>query len=389
MPLTDAMQLVSVDDHIIEHRDVWTSRLPARYRDDGPRTIESEVTISEGGIDKTVSAEVWVYQGQQYFASMLFAAAGKSYEEFSTAPYRFEDIRPGCYDPVARINDMEQDGVQAQLCFPTFPRFAGTRFLEGNNRELALLCVQAYNDFIIDEWCSSAPDRYIPMAILPLWDTSLAVSEIERTALKGIKAISFPENPVPLKLPSWHTHHWDNVFAAAQDANLPLCMHFGTAGHSPSPGPDSPFAVTTALMGLNSMSALIDLLFSPVFYRFPQLKVALSEGGIGWIPYSLEHADSTWDHHRFYSLSDDQTIRPSTLFRDHIWGCFITDEVGVANRDRIGVCQVMWESDYPHSDSVWPNSRQSLKKGLSGIPDAEAHAIVELNARELFNFPRT
>jgi predicted TIM-barrel fold metal-dependent hydrolase len=193
------------------------------------------------------------------------------------------------------------------------------------------------------------------MTILPLWDADACVAEVSRTAAKGARAISFPENPVPLGLPSWYTEHWDGVFAAAQEADLPLCMHFGTSGQVPMTAPEAPFAVGTTLMGTNSMAATADLIFSPVFYRFPGLKIALSEGGIGWVPYLLERADHVWERHRFYD-NVNKDVRPSELFRKHIWGCFIDDEFGLASREAIGVDKIMWEGDYPHADSDWPNT---------------------------------
>src|SRR5690606_27142737 len=133
--------------------------------------------------------------------------------EYGVEPTRYEDMLPGCYDPRARVLDMDIDGVQAGLSFPSFPRFAGTVFLEGEDKELALLCVKAWNDHMLDEWCAAAPDRLIPIVILPLWSVDESVAEIERTAAKGAKAISFPENPVPLGLPSFHTDHWDPVLS--------------------------------------------------------------------------------------------------------------------------------------------------------------------------------
>jgi predicted TIM-barrel fold metal-dependent hydrolase len=380
------MKLISVDDHVIEHGDVWESRLPAAYRERGPRLIEADDgLISATGEPVRRSAHIWIYEGKVHLRSTTDAVAGRPRTEYNREPYRFDEIRPGCYDPVERVKDMDVDGVQAQLCFPTFPRFSGTAFLASQDKELGLLCVQAYNDFMIEEWCQSAPDRFIPLVLIPLWDPVLAVREIERTAAKGAKAVAFPENPVPLGLPSFHTDHWDPVFAAAQEADLPLCMHFGTSGSAPTTAPDAPFTVMITLMGSNSLFSAVDLLFSPVFHKFDRLKVALSEGGIGWMPYMLERADNTWERHKFYTGIDLET-RPSDLFRRHIWGCFIEDEVGIRERHTIGLDHITWEGDYPHSDSLWPHSRKRAEELLADVPDEEAHQIVELNARRLFNF---
>ncbi|MEA2195672.1 MAG: hypothetical protein QOG42_2156 [Solirubrobacteraceae bacterium] len=382
MPLQPHMKLISTDDHVVEHPQVWSDRLPAALRDAGPRIVER---VPDGAPEGTRPAHIWQYEGRLYPQIALNAVAGKDREDYGLEPNRFDEILPGCYDPVARVADMDLDGVQAELCFPSFPKFAGTVFLAGEDKALAKACIEAYNDFMLDEWCAAAPDRLIPLVLVPLWDPLLAAAEIERTAAKGAKAVSFPENPYPLGLPSFHTDAWDPVFAVAQEAGMPLCMHFGSSGQAPVTSPDAPFAVTIALFGCNSMYATTDLLLSPVFHKFDRLKVALSEGGIGWIPYLLERIDYTWERHRHYTGIDLHT-RPSDLFRRHFWGCFIDDESGIKNRHDIGVDRITWESDYPHSDSNWPKSRSRAAEVLADVPDDEAHRMVELNARDLLCF---
>ncbi|MCT1351972.1 MULTISPECIES: amidohydrolase family protein [Gordonia] len=405
MPLQDYMHLISVDDHLIEPPDVWSTRLPKKFLDEGPRIIEMDMSQQQGdeGLSaallnaargeggraaKKKIAEVWSYEGRIYPNIGLNAVAGKKPQEYGMDPTRYSDMLPGCYDAKARVADMDIDGVQAALCFPSFPRFAGTVFLEGEDKELALLSVKAWNDFHLDEWAAAAPDRIIPLIILPLWDPQAAAEEIYRCAAKGAKAITFPENTVTLGLPSFYTDHWDPVFRAAEETNMPLCMHFGSSGRAPITSPEAPMAVMIALFGTNSMYATADLLFSPVFYKFPNLKIALSEGGIGWMPYLLERIDLTWEKHRWYQ-NVNKEVRPSDLFRSNIYGCFIDDHEGVARRHQVGIDNITWECDYPHSDSNWPNSRRYTEKLLAEVPDEEAHKIVELNARKLYNFPRT
>lgn len=381
MPLQDHMQLISVDDHLIEHPRVWADRLPTKYQELGPRIVE--VPRAKGG----PPSQVWEYQGKTYPQIGLNAVAGKKPEDYGIDPSRFDEMLPGCYDPVQRLADMDLDGVEAALCFPSFPRFAGTVFLDGADRDVALASVQAFNDFILDEWCAAAPHRYIPLVILPLWDVDLCVAEVHRTFAKGAKTIAFPENPSPLGLPSIHTDHWDPLFSVAEEYDLPLSLHFGTSGLSPKPSPEGPMAVSITLFGTNSMSALTDLLFSPVFHRHPKLNVALSEGGIGWVPYMLERADYVWERHRFYQ-NVNQEYRPSELYFKHVYSCFIEDRHGLQNREDVGLDNILWECDYPHSDSNWPNSRKVADEVFAKIPDEDVHKIVELNARRLFNFPR-
>lgn len=379
MPLQPWMKLISTDDHLIEHPGVWSDRLPRKYVNSGPRIVEQP--RAAGG----PPSEVWCYDDRIYPYIGLNAVAGKRPEQFGIEPTRYDEMIPGCYDPKARIIDMDIDGVWGAVNFPSFPRFAGTVFLEGNDKDLALRCVQAWNDFCVEEWCAVAPDRFIPMTLLPLWDVELCVREICRTAAKGSKCIGFPENPYPLGLPSFHTDHWDPVFAAAVEHGMPLTMHFGTSGQPPMTAPEAPFAVMIALFGCNSMSTLADLVFSPVLHKHPEVKIGLSEGGIGWLPYMLERLDGTWERHRYYQ-NINQQVRPSDLFRRHFHGCFIDDISGVKNRYDIGIDNITWECDYPHSDSYWPHSRKRAAEHFVDVPDEEVHQMVELNTRRLYNF---
>jgi len=389
VPLQDHHQIVSVDDHLVEHPRVWQDRVPQRMREQAPRIIEVD--------DK----HMWSFEGQVFPTIGLNAVAGKPREEWGMDPVRYEDMIPGCYDPVQRILDMDVDGVQAALCFPSFPGFAGGVFQRAKDKELAYECVKAWNDFYIDEWCATAPDRYIPLAILPTWDIDLSVKEAERTAAMGARTISFPDSPVPLGLPSFHTRHWDPLWSVCEEAGTPISLHFGSGSFVPGfahQAPDAkagllvptdgPFAVAIALFATNLMWSTVDLLFSGTLQRHPKLQISLAEGGIGWIPYILERTDYTWDRHKWYQDIDMDT-RPSDLFRKHFWGCFIDDEHGLANRHAIGVDRLTLEVDFPHSDSNWPNSRKRAAEVLANVPDDEVEMIVETNARRMLNFPRT
>jgi predicted TIM-barrel fold metal-dependent hydrolase len=373
MPLQDHHKIVSVDDHLIEHPRVWLDRLPERHRAAGPQIVED---------DK--GHHVWRYEGKFYPQIGLNAVAGKDYQEYGTEPVRYEDMIPGCYDPVARVQDMDLDGIQTVCCYPSFPGFAGRVFLQAEDTELAGLCVRAWNDFSIDEWSAAAPGRFIPLAILPVWDVEAAVKEIHRVAAKGAKAVTFPENPAPLGLPSFHTRHWDPVLSALEETGMPMCLHFGSSSLVPGFAEDAPFAVAISLYATNLMWTTSDLLFSGLLQRHPKLKVVLAEGGIGWIPYIVERCDYTWTRHRWYQDIDRETP-PSELFRRHFYGCFIDDVHGLANRHVIGVDRITFEVDYPHSDSNWPNTRKRAAEVFADVPDDEVEMIMETNAKKLFN----
>ena len=374
MPLQDHHKIISVDDHLIEHPRVWLDRLPEKFRAAGPQIIEDEK-----------GHHVWRYEGRTYPQIGLNAVAGKDPKDYGIEPVRYEDMIPGCYDPRARVKDMDLDGVQAAACYPSFPGFAGRVFLQAQDRELAHLCVQAWNDFSVDEWAGSAPDRFIPLAMLPVWDVEACVKEIYRVAAKGTRTITFPENPAQLGLPSYHTDHWDPLFSAMEETQLPLSLHFGSSSLVPGFAADAPLAVSISLYATNLMWTTSDLLFSGVLQRHPKLKILLAEGGVGWIPYIVERCDYTWEWHRWYQDIDKKTP-PSELFKKHFYGCFIDDEHGVKNRYDIGVDNLTFEVDYPHSDSNWPNTRRRATEVFQEVPDDEVELIVETNARKLFNF---
>jgi predicted TIM-barrel fold metal-dependent hydrolase len=377
------MKIISVDDHVIEHPRVWSDRLPEKFQERGPRIIEDEQ-----------GHHIWKYDGDLYPQIGLNAVADKKPEEFGMEPVRYDDMIPGCYDPAERVKDMDIDGVHAALCFPSFPGFGGGVFQRAQDKELAQECVKAWNDWQLDEWCAYAPSRLIPLALLPTWDPQLSADEIRRVAAKGAKAISFPDGPVPLGLPSFHhPTHWDPVWDACEETGLPICLHFGSGSFVPgfsfmAPPPTDepvPFIVAIGIFGTNSMWSTADMIFSGALQRHPNLKIMLSEGGIGWVPYLLERLDYTWERHRWYH-DISKTDRPSDLFKKHFWGCFIDDFHGIRTRDEIGVENILIEVDYPHSDSNWPNSRKRIAENLVNVPDDESRLIVETNARNLMNF---
>ena len=212
MPLQDHMKIISVDDHLIEHPRVWQERLPSKWQDAGPTIVEDDA-----------GHHVWRYEGNLFPQIGLNAVAGKDPKDYGMEPVRYDDMIPGCYDPAQRVADMDLDGVHAALCFPSFPGFAGTVFQKAEDKDLALACVQAWNDFNVDEWCATAPDRFIPLGLLPTWDPQLAADEVRRVAAKGTRTVSFPDAPSMLGLPSLHTDHWEPLWNACEETDTPVC----------------------------------------------------------------------------------------------------------------------------------------------------------------------
>jgi predicted TIM-barrel fold metal-dependent hydrolase len=378
--------VISVDDHVLEPADLWSSRLPERFKEAGPRIFDDG------------NGEAWHFEGVRYDTTGLQAVAGKSRESFSNEAVTYADMRPGCYNATARIADMDEDGVLASLCFPSFARFCGQRFYEAKDKELGFACVQAYNDFMCDEWAGETDGRLIACIMLPLWDPPLAAKEIERCAAKSARAITFSENPVPLGLPSIHDkdRYWDPVFAAAQETDMSLCTHIGSSSQLPTTSPDAPTIIKYILTPLNAQLALVDWLFSGNFFRFPRLKLSLSEGGVGWIPAVLERCDHTFYRQQFFNVTPeiwpDSEITPRELFRKHVYGCLIDDEFGSRNFADVGFENIMLETDYPHSDSNWPNSMDHVRDATKLLDRDQKWLVMQGNARRVYNlqdFPLT
>ena len=389
--------LISVDDHVLEPPNVWQDRMPSALRERAPRIVREGDT------------EAWVYDGTRVLTPGLGATAGKAREEFSLEPVTYEQMRPGCYDPVARLEDMNRSGVLASLCFPSFPRFCGQVFKEAKDKELALLCVRAYNDWMIDEWCGSAPGRYIPLCIVPLWDARLAADEVRRVAAKGNCAITFSENPAQLGLPTIYDPdlYWEPLVAACEETQTVICLHIGSSSKVLKMSDESPMIVTMSWSPpLMIAGAMIEWLFSPLLRSHPGVKIALSEGGIGWMPYFLEKCEQNVAKHRHWmakgNVSLDSTTRRVDVdtrgaldlsefnvmetFRRHFYGCFIDDLHGVRNLDLIGIDNVCIEVDYPHSDSTWPDSLEFAHKQLAGLSEDDKDKILRRNADLLFRF---
>lgn len=369
------LKLFSADDHIIEHARVWQDRVPAKFQEAAPRVIVED------------DREFWVYEGIRGETMGLNAVVGRPRDQLNPDPIRFDQMRPGCYDPKDRAKDMLADGILASVLFPTLPRFAGTLFISFKDKALADVCVQAYNDFVIDEWCPAGPvGLFVPTVICQLWDPQAAATEIHRCADKGARALSFPENGVPLGLPSYWDPFWNPIWQACQDRDIVLCLHIGTSGQIPVPSPGAPDALSYSLLQVGSMMSSVNLMMSPVCRLYPGLKFVFSEGGIGWAPNALERADRMWVRHRSYNDFDD--ILPSDIFRQNMFLCMIEEPVCLKYRADIGVERIMWECDYPHTDTVWPESQHSAGEVFeqAGCTPEEIELISHGNAERVFDW---
>jgi predicted TIM-barrel fold metal-dependent hydrolase len=372
---TDDLILVSVDDHVVEPPDMFDGHIPAKYRDRAPKVV----TKSDG-------TDAWVFEGQEATNVGLNAVAGRPPDEYGVEPTRFSEMRPGCFDIHERVRDMNAGGVLASMNFPSYPQFCGQYFARAEDKDLALAVLQAYNDWHVDGWCGAYPGRMMPLAIPPVWDVEAMANEVRRMSAKGCHAVTFSENPEKLGYPSFHNDHWDPFWKACSDENTVVCLHIGSSSQVTITSLDAPIDTMITLQPMNIVQAAADLLWSPVLRKFPQLTVALSEGGIGWIPYFLERVDSVYKHHRFWTHQDFGGKLPSEIFRERIVTCFIQDAFGIESRHKLNLDMITWECDYPHSDSIWPTAPESLAAAMTGVPDDEVAKITYQNALRIFSF---
>jgi predicted TIM-barrel fold metal-dependent hydrolase len=387
-------KIISVDDHVVEPPHLWEQWLPPSLRDFAPRIVRKPMGELEfrGGqyVQKPgtegAPCDWWSYEDLLIPHKRHIAAVGFPRDQMSLSPITYEEMRPGCYDPAARVSDMELNWVEKSLCFPTFPRFCGQTFLEAKDRDVALACVYAYNNWMVEEWCGDSGGALIPLCLVPLWSPSLAATEVRRNAARGVRAVAFSENPSALGLPSVHDANraWDPFFEACAETGTVVCMHIGSSSKMPTTSPDAPAAVSATLSFNNAMASLTDFLFSGVLVRFPKLKLAYSEGQIGWIPYIVERADDVWlDHRAWGGVADLIPEPPSTYYRRQVYGCFFKDRFGIASLRDIGVDRVTFETDYPHTDSTWPDTKAVAEEMFTGLDDDVIYKIVRGNAIEM------
>jgi predicted TIM-barrel fold metal-dependent hydrolase len=301
-------------------------------------------------------------------------------------PAGFAQLRPGCFDVHSRVKDMDANGVLGSMSFPSFVRFCGQLFMNTPDRDQAAAMVRAYNDWHIDGWAGAYPGRFIPLALPMLWDPEATAAEVRRVAAKGCHAVTFSSNPYALGLPSIHTDHWDPVWKACVETGTVVCMHLGSSSQTPTTSPDAPIEVVYSLSPINLFEAAADVLWSPMFRKFPELRIALSEGGTGWVPYFLERVDYIYNHTRPWTKTDLGGRLPSEIFNEHVILCFIDDAVGLETRHHMNLDNIMWECDYPHSDSTWPHSPELVAKRVGELPDAEINKITHLNAMRHFQY---
>jgi predicted TIM-barrel fold metal-dependent hydrolase len=392
-----AARIISVDDHVVEPPDLWTSRVPRSFVDRAPRVVrERAVTVMNGkkrlvrSQDEGEVCDWWVYENAEM--ALVTGAAAVGFEFPDNDPTTFDDLHPGCWKRSERVADLDADGLSASLCFPNlFTRFCGQRFLHSEDKELGLACVRAYNDWMLEDWCAGdGVGRLLPLTLVPLWDVDLAVAEVKRCASKGSLAVAFSENPHQLGLPSIHSAYWDPFFRAAAESQMTVCMHIGSSSHVPTTSPDAPHIISTCTHFAVTAGSLLDFIFSGTLDRIPDLKLFFAESQAGWMPYVLEQADWLAQAREGSSLGASLRRRPSEYVPDRVYTSIYKDLAALRNIDQIGVGQVCFETDYPHSVMLYPNSTQIAHEQLAaaGLSDVDQYRVLRGNAIKAFGLER-
>jgi predicted TIM-barrel fold metal-dependent hydrolase len=388
--MVDVPRIISVDDHVVEPPNLWQDRLPAKYRDRAPRVERRRGhagSASRSGSawisdDSAPETDVWVYDDLEWPLIRGYAHVGHR-DQSALSGVTYDDILPGCFQQGERLRDMDRNHTEAALAFPTFPRFCGQTFLERQDKDLALLCVRAYNDFMIDEWgAGDGYGRLIPLTLIPLWDPQLAAAEVRRCADKGSHAIAFSEAPYELGLPSIHSGHWDPLWDACDETDTVVNMHIGSSSTLPTTSADAPMEVVPAINSINSIRCFVDWLLSGHLVDRPYLRIALSEGQVGWMPFYMERVDSLWERGDSYADIRRRIPERPSSYVDRMYGCIYDDVHGLQSHEAVGIDQIMFEIDYPHSDSTFPESKAVAQKlaDAAGLNQEQTDKFVRGNA---------
>jgi predicted TIM-barrel fold metal-dependent hydrolase len=367
--------VISVDDHVVEPRHLFERFLPVQLRERGPRIVEAPS-----------GAEVWSFEGQIFSQVGVNAIAGRRRDTTKLEPFRFSEMRPGCFDIDARLRDMDINGVWASMNFPSMiAGFCGRVFAFARDREVGAACVRAWNDWLFEEWFAPHPDRIVPLGLVYLSDPTEAVAEIRRNADRGFVAVTLPERPHDLGLPNlWDRQHWLPIVEACVETDTVIALHVGSSGGYPSPAGSPAVPLGATLFGQLSLAACAEWLWSGYAVEYPDLKIAMSEGGIGWVPMLIDRLDNIVDRSGY---GEGWDMRPSDVLRRSFWFCTIDDPSTIALRHVIGVENIMVETDYPHGDSTWPDTQLVIEEYWGAIPANELRMMCCENAAALFRHP--
>ena len=367
--------IISVDDHLVEPPDMFEGRLPAALQDRAPKVV----TTRRG-------YEAWEFEGRRYTQVGMNAVAGRPRHLVTVEPTRFDEMRRGCWDINERIRDMDINGVWASLNFPSMiTGFCGRVFSQADDPALGLAVTRAWNDWLYEGWYSPYPERIIPLGITWLSDAELGAAEIRRNADRGFRSVTLPERPHRIGLPSLFSGWWDPIVEACAETGTVISLHVGSSGNYDLPEGSPAIELSATMFGQLSLAACAEWLWSGYPARFPELRIAMSEGGIGWVAMLMDRLDNIVSRSGYGG--DFGGLAPSELLRRNFWFCTIDDPSTIDTRHRIGVDNIMLEVDYPHGDSTWPDTQAVVAEAWGHIPDDELRLMCCENAARLYRHP--
>lgn len=368
--------IVSADDHVQETPDLWTSRLSkSKWGDRIPHLQEQE----DG-------SQAWLIDGQR-LAMRGVASTGAAMPDRNLEPSRWDEVPPSAYAPSERLMAMDADGVDCQVLYPTVPGVSGEALGAIEDPELELACVQAYNDWLVEEWSGSS-SRLVPQCLIPISSPEAAAVEVERAFSRGHRGVVMPGTPWNLKnVPHINESDWNPLWETCQEVGVPVCLHSGSSEKvmlKPWEGftPNLAAAMDGVTGPVSSVAILANLLFSPILTRFPGLKFVLAETSLAWGAYLLETADHQFERQRLHL--EDYKLKPSELFRRQ---CYMTgwyDQAGLMVRQYLGIENILWESNFPRANSTWPSTRDYVQRSFEGIPQEERQMMLVGNAAKLY-----
>jgi len=364
-------RIISADSHVIEVPDLWEKGIPQSLRDRAPRVYFDE------------AKDAWMFGSPEVIAQAvggLFMAGQRpdNLENFRKAG--FSVARPGGWDPIARLPDMEQDGIFAEVLYPSLG--LGLFCVEDAVLQEALF--RTYNDWLID-YCAKAPDRLFGIALISIYDIDHAIAEMERCKKEGMMGVMIWQVP-HANLP-FHAEHYERFWSAAQDLEMPVHLHILT-GFGASMHRQTAKGLTRYRNGVNQTreieDALFDMIFSGVLERYPTLKIVSVENEVGWMPFWLGQCDKAFRRHRHATpLPIDKP--PSEYFERQVYATFFNDHVGGRLFSWWGSDNCMWSNDYPHQNSTWPNSRDVIARDMGHLPAADRMKLLNTNVTKLYN----
>jgi len=368
---------ISVDDHLMEPPHAFEGRLPKRLRERAPRVVETE----EGH-------QVWQFEDTPYFQVGFMCVAGRPREDHRFEPARYEEVRRGCWDIDARVKDMDIGGIYASVNFPSgVTGFGGTLFSEAKDPELGLACVRAWNDWLFEEWYTPYPDRIVPLGITFLADPEQGAAEIRRNAERGFRAVTLPEQPHRQNLPPVFDAYWEPIIRACAETETVLNLHNGSSGFAQMPPGAPMLELGATLFGPMAITSCAEWLWSGWPAKYPDLRIAMSEGGIGWVAMLCDRLDDIMTRSGYGSGWPDKQNSPTDVLRRNFWFCMIEDASTICTRHTIGVDNILFESDYPHGDGTWPDTQKVIEEVLGDLPVEEIRKITHENAAHVYRHP--